>query len=122
MVVLGAEALGHLVVRQVRDGIEHGLHVGSGTCHLLLEDAVLFLQRGNLGLDGFSLVALALLHQHADLCGKLLGIGEVAVKRGLRCAAHLVEGYNLVNGFLSTFEVLLLQTFYGLFGLFGDLL
>ena len=119
-VVLGTRALGHLVVGDVGNLAELARQFLFGLRLLLLQLLVLLLEFSHACLHALGLLLLALLHEHADFASQFLGSREVGIQFGLCLPAHLVGGNHLVDSFLSTLEMLLLQSLDNLFGLFGN--
>ena len=67
MIVLGAMAFGHFIVRNVGNLAEQTHHFLLGFVHLTLQLLRVFLQGCHSLLDGFGFLFLAFLHQAANL-------------------------------------------------------
>ena len=119
-VVLGALALGHLVVGDVGYLAEFCGQFLLGILHVGLQGLVGGLYLGHLCLHGLSLVLLALLHQSANLGSQFLGISQILVKLCLSGTALLVNLHHLGNGFTSTSKMFFLQTGNDVFRLLGN--
>ena len=119
-VVLGSNTLRNLIIWNVWYCIKHLLQlIGSGI-HSVLQFGSLYLEIGNLSLNGISLIRSTGLHQLTDLCSELLVLGKDIVKLLLCRTALLVKLQNFLYCLLRILEMLLLQTLEYLFGLLAD--
>ena len=78
-VVLGRSTFGHLLIRDIRDGIEQGLQIGCGLIHLGLERLAGLLDLGYTLLSGLGLLFLSGLHQLTDRLGCGVDLRQVLI-------------------------------------------
>ena len=109
MVVFGGAALWHFVVGDIWNLAQQTGHRLLCVVHLLLQLFVRILHLGNAGFDSLCLVALAFLHQTANLCCHLLGFGQVLVQLLLGLTTLFVNCQHLIDCLLGTLEVFLFQ-------------
>ena len=103
-------AFRNIIVRDVRNSAKLSYEVFLCLCLCFFKLFVYFFKRRYFFLYFFSLFFVALFHKSTDLGCHLLCFCKVRVKFLLCLATTLVDCEHFVNGFLSTLEVLLVQT------------
>ncbi len=115
-IILGGLALGHLVVRNVRNLAQQCGHLLLSLGHHLVHLLRFLLQLSHLSLYLLGLFLLTLLHQGTNLTRQLLLFIQTLVELLLGLAALFVYCEHVIDGSLSLGEVLLLQATNHAFG------
>ncbi len=97
-VVLGRAPLGHDVGGEVGQGDHHGLQFVRRGLLLGRETHRALLEVGHEAFALLGLVAAALAHEHADLLGGLVLLGQAGVQFGLEGLAAVVELLDACEG------------------------